>query len=148
MTLNFDICLWGIEMTLLNYLRRRLVCRNFRTYFLLVIGICFICQSLLVYYLLTKVNETEGPTEFGPSNGQNHQVQLDKLEGNHSKCSLGKTALSAIRRATSEKCKEELSDIACRLKNHQLVPERYYNLLFFNYLNFICHCINFKIFSS
>ena len=127
MTLNFDICLWGIEMTFLNYLRRRLVCRNFRTYFLLVIGICFICQSLLVYYLLTKVNETEGPTEFGPSNGQNHQVQFDKLEGNHSKCSPSKTALSAIKRATSEKCKEELSDIACRLKNHQLVPERYYN---------------------
>jgi hypothetical protein len=120
MTLNFEICLWGIEMTLLNYLRRRLVCRHFRTYFLLVIGICFICQSLLVYYLLTKVNETEGPTEFGPSNGQNHQVQNQ----NQTKCSLGKTALSAVRRAATEKCKEELSDIACRLKNNQLVPER------------------------
>lgn len=127
MTLNCEICLWGIEMTLLNYLRRRLGCRHFRTYFFLVIGICFICQSLLVYYLLTKVKETEGPTEFGPSNRQSHHQQFNKADGNQTRCSPGKTALSAIRRATTEKCKEELSNIACRLKNRQLVPERYYN---------------------
>nr|SVE74964.1 EOG090X01AN [Daphnia dolichocephala] len=44
---------------------------------------------------------------------------------NKSLCgSLSKTALSAIKRATTKKCKEELRDIACRLKNNQLVPER------------------------
>lgn len=129
MTLNIGpLNLWGIEMALLNFLRR-LACRQFRTCFLLVVAIIFVCQSLVVYYLLSKVNETQVPIEFGPSGlSIVHNIQqLDKSElsdGNNTKCSPGKTAFSAIRRATTQKCKDELSDIACRLKNHQLVPER------------------------
>nr|CAG4649102.1 EOG090X01AN [Scapholeberis mucronata]SVE93458.1 EOG090X01AN [Scapholeberis mucronata] len=37
---------------------------------------------------------------------------------------LGKTATSAVKRATTQKCKEEIKDIACRHKNNQLVPDR------------------------
>ena len=114
MTLNFFRCL---------------MCRQFRTYFLLVIAIAFIFQSLLVFYLLAKVKDTEGPTEFGSSDSSRiHSIQVkEKESAGFSKplCgSVGKTALSAIKRATTQKCKEELSDIACRLKNNQLVPER------------------------
>ncbi len=105
------------------------MCRQFRTYFLLVIAVAFIFQSLLVFYLLAKVKDTEGPTEFGSSDSSRTQlIPVKEKESpglSKSVCgSIGKTALSAIKRATTQKCKEELSDIACRLKNNQLVPER------------------------
>lgn len=105
------------------------MCRQFRTYFLLVIAMAFIFQSLLVFYLLAKVKDTEGPTEFGSSDSSRiHQVLVKEKElgvlGKSTCGSLSKTALSAIKRATTKKCKEELSDVACKLKNNQLVPER------------------------
>nr|SVE71518.1 EOG090X01AN [Daphnia similis]SVE72151.1 EOG090X01AN [Daphnia similis] len=108
---------------------RCLMCRQFRTYFLLVIAMAFIFQSLLVFYLLAKVKDTEGPTEFGSSDSSRiQQAFVNEKEPSVSRKSacgiLSKTALSAIKRATTKKCKEELSDIACRLKNNQLVPER------------------------
>nr|SVE79959.1 EOG090X01AN [Daphnia magna]SVE81156.1 EOG090X01AN [Daphnia magna] len=111
-----------------NFLRC-LMCRQFRTYFLLVIAMAFIFQSLLVFYLLAKVKDTEGPTEFGSSDSSRiQQAFVNEKEPSvlsNSACGiLSKTALSAIKRATTKKCKEELSDIACRLKNNQLVPER------------------------
>lgn len=109
-----------------NFLRR-LMCRQFRTYFLLVIAIVFICQSLLVFYLLAKVKDTEGPTEFGSSGAsKNQNLHLKDAEVSvTSKCgSVGKTALSAIKRATTQKCKEELREIACKHKNNELVPDR------------------------
>nr|CAG4641469.1 EOG090X01AN [Eurycercus lamellatus] len=37
---------------------------------------------------------------------------------------IGKIALSAVKRATTQKCKDELTEIACKLKTNQLVPER------------------------
>ncbi|XP_046464696.1 xylosyltransferase oxt-like [Daphnia pulex] len=112
----------------LNFLRC-LMCRQFRTYFLLVIAMAFIFQSLLVFYLLAKVKDTEGPIEFGSSDSSRiHQVLVKEKElgvlGKSMCGSLSKTALSAIKRATTKKCKEELSDVACKLKNNQLVPER------------------------
>ena len=104
----------------LNFLRC-LMCRQFRTYFLLVIAMAFIFQSLLVFYLLAKVKDTEGPTEFGSSDSSRmHQVLVKEKELNvlgKSMCgSLSKTALSAIKRATTKKCKEELSDVAVNSK--------------------------------
>ena len=110
---------------------RCLMCRQFRTYFLLVIAIAFIFQSLLVFYLLGKVKDTEGPTEFGSSGLWKAQQLHDVKEktngplGGQSPCgALGKTATSAIKRASTQKCKEELTDLACRHKTGKLVPQR------------------------
>lgn len=105
------------------------MCRQFRTYFLLVIAAAFIFQSLLVFYLLAKVKDVEGPTELGSSSSSRTQQLLAKevsvLNKSVSLCgSLSKTALSAIKRATTKECKAELTDIACKLKNNQLVPKR------------------------
>lgn len=105
------------------FLRRCFVFRPFRTTFLFILATTFVCQSLFVFYLLTKVPLKDGnniPIELkvpGP--------EEPNLSRPVSKCeSLGKTALSAIKRAKTEKCKEELKDVACRLKNGLLTPER------------------------
>ena len=45
-------------------LLRYLMCRQFRTYSLVVLTTVLICQSFLVYYILAKVKETEGPSQM------------------------------------------------------------------------------------
>lgn len=103
------------------------MCRQFRTSFLLALAVTFIFQSLFVLYLLTKVSlkDSEIPTEFGSFQSAKTHLQEEPELLRPPNCeALGKTALSAIKRATTTKCKEELKSIACLLKNTKLTPER------------------------
>lgn len=104
------------------------MCRQFRTYFLFLLAGIVVCQSLFVLFLLAKVKDAEIPTELGSSDSL--KVHLgshsdEKTPADEPSCgALGKTALSAIKRAKTTKCKEELTDVACKSKRNQLVPER------------------------
>nr|CAG4646048.1 EOG090X01AN [Macrothrix elegans] len=54
---------------------------------------------------------------------RHHYRPSDRV--NKSACgTLTKTALSAIKRATSQTCKNDLQNIACQMKSNKLVPQR------------------------
>ena len=101
---------------------RYCMCRQFQTYFLLVL----ICQSFLVYYLLSKVKENEGPSQMELLTADNfaREKELGYAGGKFPCQVTTKTAKSAIRRATTQQCKAELSRIACGIKAGELFPAK------------------------
>ena len=105
-----------------------LSCRKFRTYFLLVLALILISQSFIVYYILYNVREAETPLQFvsTPSTLTVHASKKDHELGYSGKFScdiVSKTAISAIRRASTQSCKGELGEVACKLKLRQLFPK-------------------------
>ena len=89
-----------------------------------------LCQSLVFYYMLYDVRESEGALPAGASGLsliQTEQRESDRELGYAGRLpcdvtAVSKTAVSAVKRAMTQKCKEELADVACRLKSNQLVP--------------------------
>lgn len=106
-------------------LLRYLMCRQFRTYFLLLLTAVFICQSFLVYYILAKVKETEGPSQMESATAETLSKEKELGYAGKFLCDVTtKTAMSAVRRATTQKCKQELSEIACGIKSKKIFPEK------------------------
>ena len=106
-------------------------CRKFRIYFLFGLLLVLVLQSFFIYCLLHNIREESDvllPTSLEvvslPQNinsKRNHEQELG-YNGQFPCEITSKTAQSAIRRASTQFCKSELSHVYCQLKKRNLYP--------------------------
>lgn len=103
-------------------------CSSLRSFYLLGLAAVFVCQSIVVLYLVTASDDilskfNRAPTSFISLKSSSAQQQPQSPQDIFKCEAFEAGALSAIARATTPKCKEELKDVACRMQKNQLTPK-------------------------